>query len=152
MRIVRKRYKALYVVLAAVGVAIVSTFTYRIVFQGRETVTADAVTEVIQVLAVWVAVWLGSRWFRTADESAEPRALWRATGRPIAGVIVGVCSLVIIGSFAANLSTYLHNPFAGATALIEVIGLSGVAAFYLQSSIRLQARSLRARAKIAASD
>ena len=128
VRIVRKRYKALYVAGGIVVVAIVENYFFAFL--------PGLIAHILDALAQAAFVLSATRCFRSPGEPlAAPRAWWRATGRPAAGYVLAV--LFGIGTFV----TAVTEPRGAAenvpgwwlnVALTLAIGL-----YYLHSSIRL---------------
>ena len=134
--------KLLYVI---VGVAIY--------YLGGALAPTDNSRGVLRAFLVVVLVLLATRVFRSKSEpDNSPRPLWRMTGRPLAGWVLGVLlGLTAFGFVIAGLGIEL-TPAArsarGGEPVIVVIAVlfAALAALYLTSSIRLRSIEREARA------
>lgn len=134
MRIARTRWKIAYIV---VGYLVVAAFEWLVPLP-------YLAHYVIASLLMLVYIGLAVRSFRGRDEpTAPPRAWWRKTARPRAGL--WLAALFIAASLATLDGTTHPAPGYGIADAAQalVIGLA-----YLQSSIRLL-RSRRARPAVA---
>lgn len=92
-----------------------------------------------QVLSIAGILWC-TRVFRGPSEDVRaPRAWWRATEKPAAGLVVGAVLLFSI----ANLALSDPAPSA-ATAAVSVVLYLVFAAWFFQSSVRLARRRVAA--------
>ena len=135
MRILRKRYKALYIV-GGFAVSFLISFSLR----GLPSLAGTVIGTCVSIAFYTIGV----RSFRGPDEPVEPpRDWWRATARPTAGYWIGIVALLSTpGTF---LGAHLRADRFSAAHLITV-GFSFVfGLYYLTSSIRLSRLFGRAR-------
>ncbi len=131
MRITSTINKVIYIL---VGEAVVLSLNGLLIY--------NVVPPVVDLAAVFVLnfvyVFIGVRTFRGPGEDvAAPRAWWRATSRPLAGLVIGgiagVLSLIsLLGALAAP-------PEQSGTAAVVCVAWALLSAFYLHSSSRLRA-------------
>jgi TRAP-type uncharacterized transport system fused permease subunit len=135
VRILRKRYKALYIVGGyAFGFA---------TGQAVQILHAPVVASIIGFVISIAFYLIGVRTFRGPDEPLRPpRAWWRATARPTAGYWIGI--LALFATTSGFIGTHLRPDRFSAAHLITAAMLLLVGLYYLTSSIRLS--RLRARA------
>lgn len=94
--------------------------------------------DVMIVAALNIAyVIIGVRIFRGAGENrADPRPWWRATARPAAGYWIG--SALGVGAFISCVGALASPPEDAFIPAISCLSYAVLAAFYFNSSIRLQ--------------
>jgi hypothetical protein len=80
---------------------------------------------------------VGVRIFRGAEENRpDPRPWWRATARPAAGFWIG--ALLAVLAFISGVGAFASDPEDAMIPAIACLSYAVLAAFYLNSSIRLQ--------------
>jgi len=80
---------------------------------------------------------VGVRIFRGEGENrTDPRAWWRATARPAAGFWIG--ALLAVLAFISGVGAFASDPEDAIIPAIACLSYALLAAFYLNSSIRLQ--------------
>jgi uncharacterized membrane protein YfcA len=134
--------KLLYVI---VGVAIY--------YLGGALAPTDNSRGILRAFLVVVLVLLATRVFRSKSEPDNaPRPLWRMTGRPLAGWVLGVLlGLTALGFVIAGLGIELtpaaHSARGGEPVIVVIAVLfAALAVLYLTSSIRLRSIEREARA------
>jgi hypothetical protein len=134
VRILRKRYKALYIFG---GYAVIVAINLTV---GRQfPVLVGAVLSQVLSIAHYA---VGIRTFRGPEERIEPpRAWWRATARPTAGYWIGIASIIV---WPLNFGTSHPAPFTPEHLVTGFVNLV-VGVYYLNSSIRLSRLFARAR-------
>ncbi|MGO4534340.1 hypothetical protein [Leifsonia sp. 2MCAF36] len=91
---------------------------------------------IVAVLNVAYVV-VGVRTFRGAEENrADPRPWWRATARPAAGFWIG--ALLAVLAFISGVGAFASKPENAIIPAIACLSYAVLAAFYLNSSVRLQ--------------
>ena len=127
LRLVLKRWKALYVV----GGFFVTFGIFRVInFLPNELVTAT-LTTVVQVAWIYYA----TRIFRGEEELlVSPRPWWRVTARPRAGFTLA--ALWVISAAGSLYSIFTSDRYV-ITYASSVIEFTALTALYLYSSIRL---------------
>lgn len=98
----------------------------------------EKVTVVLIVAILNVSyVLIGTRTFRGGGENRDdPRAWWRATARPAAGVWIGV--LLAVLAFVSGVGALASKPENSFVPTIACIAYTVLAAYYLHSSYRLR--------------
>lgn len=144
MRIVRTRYKVLFIAAWLIGFGIVRGLLEQVGAGGF----ADWLGSFVSLAMTFWAV----RVFRVPEEDIPaPRALWRMTGRPTAGFLFG--GLIVVGAAFGVWGLIYSNvvapsPFSTAVAgtdsvphqVVSLIISVVVGVLYLRSSFRLARR------------
>jgi hypothetical protein len=97
----------------------------------------NATLDVLIVAALNVAyVIVGVRCFRGAGENrTDPRPWWRATARPAAGFWIG--GALVILAFISGVGALASRPEGAFIPAVSCLSYAVLAAFYLNSSVRL---------------
>ncbi|MGN7798208.1 hypothetical protein [Leifsonia sp. 22587] len=91
---------------------------------------------IVAVLNVAYAI-VGVRTFRGAGENkTDPRPWWRATARPAAGFWIG--ALLVVLAFISGVGAFASDPEDAFIPALACLTYAVLAAFYLNSSVRLQ--------------
>ena len=128
VRIVRARYKALYIGGGVIVVSVVENYVFAFL--------PGLVAHILDALAQAAFVLSATRSFRVAGEPlAPPRPWWRATGRPLSGyVLTGVFAL---GAFITAATEPRGVPENLPGWWLKVVLTAAMGVYYLHSSIRL---------------
>lgn len=128
-RIWLKRFKALWIALAAVNIVVVESMLLRL----DNDWALGLITSALQIAWIYYL----TRAFRGLPEDPmSARPWWRMTARPKAGFVLGVL-------FAVEASLRLVDLVGGSSLAIDLPGFvsnGAIAALYLSSSTRLVAR------------
>ncbi|MFP3465987.1 hypothetical protein [Leifsonia sp. SIMBA_070] len=91
---------------------------------------------IVAVLNVAYVI-VGVRIFRGEGENrADPRPWWRATARPAAGFWIG--AFLVVLAFISGVGAFSSKPEDAFIPALACLTYAALAAFYLNSSIRLQ--------------
>ncbi|BDZ50271.1 hypothetical protein GCM10025867_25120 [Frondihabitans sucicola] len=144
MRIVKGRYKFLYVVAFLLGLGALTEVFQRAGIPGAVDWVGALGFALLTVIAV--------RIFRVPEEDvAAPRPLWRMTGRPTAGFLLGGLNALSAATviWALVYSRVVERPsvvaasFPGSGLTVQIVSVvveAALAVLYLRSSFRLARR------------
>lgn len=141
MRIVRNRYKFLFLF----GAFLVAGIIVGILDEVPALALAGAW---FGVIVTPVVLLVATRVFRVAEEDvAAPRPLWRMTGRPTAGFVLGgILGLTVVMSLwieiygrtiGAEAFSNLEGPGGFPLTIVDLVVSAVIAVLYFRSSIRL---------------
>jgi uncharacterized membrane protein YfcA len=138
--------KMLYVIAAII-----------IYYLGGGLAPTDNSRGILRSALLLVLVLLAARLFRTAAEPDAPRPLWRMTGRPTAGFVLGiVLAIFAIGFIGIASQVGTSAAFASlrsqqASTVAATVVFIALAVLYITSSIRLVGIAREARVEAARS-
>ncbi|WP_431245264.1 hypothetical protein [Leifsonia xyli] len=130
MRITSVTGKITYIVGVFALILVLNVFVFARFLNPTFDVLIVAVLNVAYVI-------VGVRIFRGAGENrSDPRAWWRATARPAAGFWIG--GLLGVLAFISGVGAFASDAEDAFVPAIACLSYAALAAFYLNSSIRLQ--------------
>ncbi|WP_285116034.1 hypothetical protein [Leifsonia sp. fls2-241-R2A-40a] len=129
MRITTVTGKISYIVGAFALILILNVFVFARLVNPTFDVMIVALLNIAYVI-------IGVRTFRGADENrTDPRPWWRATARPAAGYWIGAG--LAVAAFISCVGALASDPENAVIPAVACISYAVLAAFYLNSSIRL---------------
>ncbi|MDR6971197.1 hypothetical protein [Leifsonia shinshuensis] len=130
MRITSVAGKISYIVGAFALILVLNVFLIARLVNPTFDVLIVAVLNVAYVI-------VGVRTFRGAGENkTDPRPWWRATARPAAGFWIG--ALLVVLAFISGVGAFASDPEDAFIPALACLTYAVLAAFYLNSSVRLQ--------------
>jgi hypothetical protein len=104
----------------------------------------DLLRGLLRSSLAFVLVLLATRVFRVREETNAPRPWWRATGRPLAGFVIGALFAVAVISLCANAYGFETDRklrlYSGEDVFdaVSAVLAAALAVYYFTSSIRLR--------------